>query len=851
MMSVALKGLLQRRVRALLTGLAVVIGVATIAGAYILTDTISGAFGKIFDTAYSGADAVVTAKPIVGFDPDSAPTVPASVLRSISARPDVAAASGQVVAQSGARLTTKAGKPIDTGTSPSFAFGIDPGQGDLSQVDLGAGRLATNQTEVVIDAETAQANGYTVGDSIGIQTDTGTRRFTIVGLGTLGGSSLGSATIAVFDLATAQKLLNRGDAVDEVLVRAQTGTSAATLTAAIASELPATLRARTGAEEASAQTKDVNDDLKFINYFLLTFAAIALFVGSFVIVNTMSITLNQRTRELATLRTLGASRRQVMRSVIIESFGIGVVASVIGLLAGIGLARGLRTVFSALDLELPSGDTVIATRTIAIALVVGTVVTVLASILPARRASRVAPVAAVREGSIPPPSAVARRAPLIGAAMGTVGAAALAWSMLGDFATRPRLVLMGAGLVAAFIGIAAFLPRIVAPLARLVGGPIARLVGEPGRLGRENTTRAPGRTASTAAALMIGLALMTFVAVLGSGLRDSSREALSGQIAATHVVSKTDGFVNLTPGTDRAVAAAPGVTSSTGVRSGVARIGDDDITVSGVDPTIIGQLMTVQWTTGSADTFSRLTDAEAIVQESFATKRKLAVGSSFTLTSSAGTTRTATVAGIYRPARFDSLLSPVVLTQTAFGKMVPRASDAFVLARVSGAADAGTTALTTALTDYPDATVATETAFVESRSKSINQLLNLLYVLLALSVIVSLFGMINTLALAVLERTREVGMLRAVGMSRRQVRSMIRAEGITTALIGAAMGLPIGVGLAALVTKALEDYDVGFSLPVFSLVMFTAAAIVLGVLASSLPGRRAAKLDVLKALHYE
>jgi putative ABC transport system permease protein len=847
----ALKGLARRKVRALLTGLAVIIGVATIAGSYILTDTIKGGFDDIFAAAYEGADAVVTPKTIVDGEVDNAPTIPASVLESLRSRPDVARASGSIASETGAQLTTKSGEQIDTRGAPSLALGVDPDATGLSQITLEDGRLARGDQEVVIDSETARENDYRVGDVIRIQTDQGTRPFTIVGLGSFGGSSLGSATIAVFDVPTAQALLNRGSAYDEITVEAKRGTSADALVAGIAPDLPQELQVRTGAGEAKANSDDIAGDLNIINYFLLTFAAIALFVGSFVIVNTLSITLAQRTREIATLRTLGATRRQVMRSVIAESFIIGMVASMVGLAAGIGLAQGLRATFSALGVDLPSGGTVISLRTIVVSLIVGTLVTVIASILPARRASRVAPVAAVREGAVITTASGSRRAALLGGVVGLLGVVGLVWSLLGDLATRPRLTLMGVGLAALFVGVAIFLPRLVRPLARLVGAPLGKLMGESGTLGRENAMRAPGRTASTAAALMIGLALMTFVAVLGSGLRDSGRTALEGQLTTTHVVSRESGFINMTPGIDRAAAGADGVEVATGVRSGSAKFGDEVVLVSGVDPTPIGQVLRVDWNQGSPETLRRLGDSQAVVNDDFAKDNALRVGSPFTVTSAAGVTQTFSVAGIYSPARFDSLLSPVVITQSAFGTLNPRPSDALILARMSGSSAEGRRSLAAALSDYPDAEVADTAGFVDERASGINQLLNLLYVLLALSVIVSLFGMLNTLALAVLERTREVGLLRAIGMSRRQTRRMIRAEGITTALIGAALGLPIGIGLAALVTKALEEYDVGFSIPVVSLGIFTVVAIILGVLAATLPGRRAAKQDVLKALHYE
>lgn len=851
MLSVALKGLAQRKLRAVLTGLAVILGVAMITGTYVLTDTISSAFGNIFQESYKGAGAVVTPKTIVNVDGAGTPTIAASELTRIRARSDVAAASGQVADDTGARLTDPAGKPIDTKGAPSLAFGLDPDLPQFSLMTIDQGRLARGPTEVAIDEGTATENGFAIGDTIGIQIDGATRPFTISGIGSFGGASIGSATVAAFEVSTAQTLLGREGAFDQIVASAKPGVSTEALTAGIARDLPSTMQVQSGPDEAKAESADASSDLSFVNYFLLTFAAIALFVGSFVIFNTLSITVAQRTRELATLRTLGASRRQVMRSVVAEAFVVGLGSSILGILAGVGLAKGLNALFVALDVDLPQAGMVLATRTVVVSLLVGTLVTVVASVLPARRASRVAPVTAVREGAELPRTALGRRAPLIGAIMGVLGVAGLTTSLLADMATRPRIILMVLGLVAAFIGIAAFMPRIVRPLTRVIGGTVARVGGESGRLGRENAMRNPTRTASTAAALMIGLALMTFVAVLGNGLRASDRNALRDQLSATHVISKSDGFENLTPGTDRTAATAAGAEIVSGVRATTGKVGADEVAMNGVDPATIGSVYRFDWDRGSDAVLTSLSGAGAVVSHDFAKDRNLAIGSSFTVQSASGATRTLRVAGTYLPKKFDSLMGDVVMTQATFGSLVPRASDSLVLAKLADAGDAGTTALSTALGAYPDGKVQTAAAFVESRAKGIDAMLNLLYVLLALSVVVSLFGMVNTLALAVIERIRELGLLRAVGMSRRQVRGMIRSEGVTTALIGATMGLPIGIGLAALVTRALDDYDVGFSIPLVSLVALTIVAIGAGILAAMAPGRRAARLDVLRALQYE
>ena len=850
MLSVALKGLAGRKLRALLTGLAVIIGVAMISGTYVLTDTITKAFDGIFDTSLKGTDAVVSGKKIVEFSNGGAPTVEAALVERIRALPSVADASGSVSDDSGAQLIDKRGKLINTQGAPAFAYGVDPSKPRFNALQLAAGRFASAANEVVIDPNAAKDHDFTVGDAIRISGRGPARPFTITGLATFGGaSSLGSATIAAFDTKTAQEFTGKVGRFDAISVAAKTGVSADKLSAEVATVLPDNAQVRSSTAEAKEQKKGISQGLGFIKNFLLAFAGVALFVGSFVIFNTLSITVAQRTREFATLRTLGASRRQVMGSVLAEGLFIGLVSSVLGILAGLGIAKGLNALFVAVGVDLPTAGTVLATRTIVVSLIVGTLVTVLASAIPARRATRVAPISAVREGATLDPTRLARRAPAIGAASAIVAAATLAYAVLGDVQVRPRMVLLVSGLVVLFLAVALVLPRLVGPLARFVGSPSRRLGGVSGRLGLENSIRNPGRTASTAAALMIGLALMTFVAVLGNGLRKSSTNALSKQISATHVVSRQDGFINLTAGASEAAAQVPGVEVAAGIRSDIAKAANQEITTSGVTSVAFAKVYNFKWESGSNGALERLTRDGALVSKDFATRHRLAIGSTFPLLSGSGRKAQLTVAGVFQPSKFDSLVGDVVVTTASFDGVFAKPTDALTLLRLSD--PQATLPLTAALAEYPESNVRTASAFVKKRAAGVNQLLNLLYVLLALSVIVSLLGVVNTLALSVIERTREIGMMRAVGMSRGQVRGMIRQEGIITALIGAAMGLTLGLGLAALITRALREYDVAFSVPVVPLVAFVIASVFMGILAATMPGRRAARTDILKALHYE
>lgn len=848
MIAMALRGLATRKLRSAMVAFAVVLGVAMIAGSLVLTDTIRGAFTSIYSKAYASSDVVISGKPVVEFSQAGDPTLPQALLSRVRAVDGVETAAGGISDDFGARLTDKKGKLVST-TSPTMAFGFDGVDAAMSGLQLGTGRWATAANEVVLDVGSAKRLGYATGDSVRIVGTARTATFRVVGTATIGGSSkIGGATIAAFDLATAQELTGKAGQLDEISVSAKPGTTPEQLVARIEPLLPDTAQANTSAQEQASDVADVDGALGIIRQFLLAFAGIALFVGAFVIFNTLSITVAQRTRELATLRLIGASRRQIRRSVVAEGAIIGVIGSVVGLGAGIGLAKGLNALFSAAGLDLPTAGTVIQGRTIFWSLAVGTVVTVVASLVPATRATRIAPTAAVREG-LPAEGHGRRLSTIIGAGALASGAVVVATALLVDgFETRPRMVTLAAGLIALFLGLGLVLPRIVTRIASIVGAPSAAFFGEAGRLGRDNAVRNPARTAATAAALMVGLALISAVAALGQGLRTSDREALTREINATHVVSADDVFTTLPTEIGREIAAAPGVTSTTSLRQDGARDSVGELTVTGVDPATATGLVNLKWSVGSNATLANLGVDQALLSESRATSAKLGVGDSLRLTTSGGSTLTLRVAGIYRPSRFDSILGPVVITQTAFDANFPRAADALTLVQATGAPEAATASLESALADAPNATVRTSADWVIARSKSIDTILNLLYVLLGLSVAIALLGMVNTLALSVMERTRELGTLRAVGASRRQLRRMVRHESIVVALIGAAVGVPLGVGLAALVTEALSDYDVSLSIPITGLVVITAVAVIAAVVAASGPARRAAKVQVVSAL---
>jgi putative ABC transport system permease protein len=850
MTGVALKGLVTRRLRAALTALAIVLGVAMVSGSFVLTDTISKAFDTIFASSYSHTDAVVSGRNLVDYSNGGNATVSQALLERIRRMPDVEAASGALIDLNGdsthATLIGRDGKAIQSNGNPTFGFGIEPSQSRFNPLKLKEGRWAAGPHEIVIDSETAKKHHFAVGDTIGVAARGPKERFRIVGTATYGDvQSLGGATIAIFSIPTAQRLLDlRGYSV--ISVAARPGTSSGTLVSELKREVPATAQVRTAKEQANEDKKGVSSFISIIRGFLLGFGGIALFVGAFVIFNTLSITVAQRTRELATLRTLGASRRQVLRSVVLESLAIGLSASVIGLFLGFGLAKGLSSLFGSLGLSLPEASPVYATRTFVVSLVVGVLVTMLAGFVPSLRATRVPPIAAVREGAV-----IQRRkrlGPVAGVVLFGIASALIAYATLGGhLGSGTSLLALAGGTLLGLLGVAGFAPVLVTALAGVIGIPAKRLGGAAGTLATENATRNPARTAATAAALMIGLALVSFVAVLAKGVHGSIDRAINEQVTADWVVTSQNGWSAFPAGAGRAVAKTPGVELTSDIRSDRGRIGKANVNVNGVDPASIASVYRFGWKQGSNATLAKINGRGALVKQAFAKKHHLAVGDGFTLRSPTGKPVRLTVVGVFQPPRVMELLGGVVVSQETFDRTFSRPSNALTLIKGSPTQ----AALDRALAAFPDAKAQTQAAYVKAQSSFINTLLNLLYVLLALSVIVSLFGMVNTLVLSVFERTRELGMLRAVGMTRRQARRMVRHESVITALIGAALGLPLGIMLAAAVTHALGKYGVTFSLPVASLVIFAVAAMIASVLAAIAPARRASRLNVLEALQYE
>ncbi|TCC22726.1 ABC transporter permease [Kribbella speibonae] len=885
MIRFALQGLLARKLRTALTAIGIVLGVSLISGTYVLTDSISSAFDSIFSQNYKNTDAAITGKSAFDLSEDGTQTAPpfaADLLQKVRDLPEVGAAGGAVSGE--AQLIGKDGKAIVFGGAPNLGFSVDPSLPQFNSLTLVKGAWPA-AGEVVIDTKTAAEKGFQAGDTIGVQARGAVEPTRISGLVSFGAvSSIGGATLAGFDLGTAQRLFDKTGKLDQILIAAKQGVDRPQLLAAVQKILPPATQVRSAEDQAAEDAAGTSAFLSFLQTFLLVFGGIALFVGSFVIANSLSITIAQRTREFATLRTLGAARKQILGTVVLEALVTGIVSAVAGLFLGLAIATGLFKLFDAIGFTLPNNGLVFRTRTVVVALIVGVVVTVLASLRPAMRATRVPPIAAVREGAALPPGRFHRYRSAGAVVVAVVGVGTILAGLFVDgLATRTLLILLGLGVLLLFIGIAAFSARLVRPMAA-VSDPVARwsvvvltaiawpfvlfplwlirrLFGRraefPGvlpdrpavTLGGQNSRRDPRRTASTAAALMIGLALVTLVATLGAGIIKPFEDAVDKISSSDYAITAQNNFSPLPPTVAAAAAKVPSVTELTSVRAGQARAFDKTISVTAIDDTA-PKLLRFDWRSGSQASLSELGADGAIVDSGYADEHSLALGSTFQLQTVTGKLLQLTVRGVFKPPAGGSPFGNVTISTGTFDSTTTQPQNIYSFLSIEGGVTpANTDALNAALASFPNAKAVTIEQFKDNQTDGIKSLLNVLYVLLALSVLVSLFGIVNTLVLTVFERTRELGMLRAIGLTRGQVKRMIRQESVMTALIGAVIGIVLGLVLASLLAARLDE--ISFTVPAGQLVAFAVVSVVVGIIAAIWPARRAAKLDPLEALQYE
>jgi len=845
----ALKSLWARRIRALTTILAVTIGVAFVAGTYILTDTTFAAFDEIFEDSLAKTDVVITAKEEVRQETGEVPSFKASVLPEVKRVDGVRVAVGQIFT-SGAFFDAE-NEQIGTKFAPKFITSDLPES--LETQTYEAGHPPRDAKEAALDESAAKEAGLGLGDTLKLASVERVASYEIVGLTKLGSASWGGASVAGLTLPEAQRITGKRGEFDQVLIAAADGVSEETLKQRVQDAVGnPSLLVETAKENAERNSDQIRDDLGFLRIALLVFAFVALFVGAFLIFNTFSITVAQRIKEFGMLRTLGAGRGQILTSVIVEALAIGILGALVGLAGGYAIAVGLNALFVAIGIDLPTTALVTKDRTIVISLLIGIGVTLISSLVPALRATRVPPIAALLALELPR----SRRRGIVYAGLAVLLSAAglglVLAGLFGDASGGSAAGLMGAGAVAVLLGVSLFSPRLVRPLASLAGRPLQLFRRLIGRLARENTQRNPSRTAVTAAALMIGLAVVAFVTVFAAGIKSSIATAVDESFQGELVLQNTDGFSPISPQAAGVARGVPGVDLVSTVRAAQAKVVDGGKQrVSALAPDA-AEVLTIDWTEGGPGVLRRLTDEQVIVDKSLAGDEGLDVGDRIRFLTQIGKRPNLEVVGEFEDKA--ELLGGAIVTQGLMASQFDQRDDFLDFIKLSPGADAEKVqaALVKAMDrEFPVVEVRNQQELKENQEEQINQLLGLIYALLALAVIVSLFGIANTLALSIHERRRELGMLRAIGMSRRQVRTMIRYEAVITALIGAILGMIIGLVFAALIAQPLKDEGFTLSYPVGQLIVLLVFAGFAGVLAAIGPARRASRLDVLESLQYE
>jgi putative ABC transport system permease protein len=842
MTRLTLRSLLSHKLRLALSALAIVLGVAFVAGTMIFTDTLSRTFDDLFDS--TAAD--VNVAPKIAFDTgltgaggtSAVVPVPQSVVDTLTSVDGVAAVAG-VIQVAGVYVLDRDGDVVSTGGAPGIGVNWTAAE-SLNPAKITDGRAPARAGEIALDTETVASTGYQVGDTVTVLTPGPRVEATLVGIfrfGTTGGAA--GASLTAFDTVTAQRLLGEPGKFSGVAVGAAQGVTDDVLKQRVVQALGEGYDVKTQQEQASSLSTALKDQLSFFNVILFVFAGVALFVGTFIILNTFSMLVAQRSKELALLRALGASRRQVTRLVLAEAFMLGLVGATVGLGAGFGIAAALRALFATFGLTL-DGGLVFNSKTIIWSYAIGVLVTMIAAYVPARRAARTSPVAAMR-GEVTAPERSLRRRTVAGAALGVIGVVALIMSSVGAASAMSWVGLAACTLV---IGAITLSPALAQVFLRTAGAVLPRLWGRIGHLARENALRNPRRTAATASALMVGLALVTGFGILGASTNASVDKLITQGLRADFVISTAVGLPFTTEVADR-IAEVGGVATVMQHRFGTVQVDGDQAFLTAVDAAALDETVTLTYVAGST---AGLPGNGILVDQTNALSHGWSVGDDVQVLLPNGMTLDLTVGGIYEPNQvIGSLVVPLETYESAGGP----ALDQFVYVDLVEGASAGTvrTALEAVVADYPVVTLKDQAEFRAELKGQVDQMLLLINALLVLSVLIAVLGIINTLALAVIERTREIGLLRAVGMARSQLRRMIRLESVIISLYGAILGMGLGVVLGVALTRSLSAQGIDVvSVPLARLGMFLAVAVVIGVLAALWPARRAAHLQVLDAI---
>jgi putative ABC transport system permease protein len=847
MLRASWKSLLGRKLRLFMSAFAIILGVSFVSGSLIFTDTLGKAFSGIVDTV---GDVVVRPDTVSG-DFDSAPssaTLPGSMVRDLASVPGAARSDGNVTDPT-TFVVSKKGKLIGGQGAPGLGLSYNdaPTAAGEPPAFIKQGRWPDRKGEIVLDTLTAERAGYRIGDEVTLATSSPTPlvRATLVGVAEFK-SGLVGATLTFFDTKTAQEMYLGGkDAYTDAWVTAKDGVSQEDLAKAVQAKLPAGYEAVTGTAVAKESQNSINQALSFINTFLLIFAGIALFVGSFLIINTFSILVAQRSRELALFRALGAARRQVTRSVLFEAFVVGLVGATLGLGLGFVLALGIKALFATFGLDLSGSPLVFEWSTAMWSYAVGLLVTMVAAYLPARRAGRMPPVAAMRDDVALPESALRWRL-LVGTVLMVGGLVA---GYLGAFTDIDHSAYyVGGGVFGLLLGVALTSPVIGRPVIAACGFVYRRLFRTVGVMAEQNAIRNPRRTAATASALMIGLTLVSMMSVFGASAKASVDKSINENFVADYVVSNAIGQP-FSSSITADVAKVPGVEVATPLRYTVFKSGGDTKFAAAIDPATFGRAVPVEVLKGK---ISDLTGNTVMLTDKSAKELGVGLGDTVKASVAAGKEGTFRVAAIYRSMEaMDIPVLTSLATATANGR--PQQDSLTFVVREPGADKAAIeSGIEKVIADLPTVTLKDQDAFAAEQRKPIDQLLYMIYALLGLAVVIAVLGIINTLALSVIERTREIGLLRAVGLSRRQLRTMLRLESVAIALLGAVLGVVLGLAAGWGLQRSLADDGIEvLSIPVAQLAIFVALAGVVGVLAALWPGRRASRLDVLRAITTE
>ncbi|MGW0150780.1 ABC transporter permease [Streptomyces sp. NPDC003333] len=850
----SLRNFFAHKGRMALSAVAVLLSVAFVCGTLVFTDTMNTTFDKLF--AVTSSDVSVSPKDAEDED-DGAGTgrpasLPASVVEQVASAEGVKKAEGAVTSMN-VTVVNADNKNMGSSTgAPTLAGNWT--ENDLRSMEITSGHAPRGPTEVMVDADTADKHDLKLGDELRTIAATGDIRAKIVGIASWKVTNPGAAVV-YFDTETSQRaLLGATGRFTQVSVTAADGVSDTQLKRNVAQALDGSYKIQTAKENADENRKDVGEFMDIIKYAMLGFAGIAFLVGIFLIINTFSMLVAQRTREIGLMRAIGSSRRQVNRSVLVEALLLGFVGSVLGVGAGVGIAVGLMKLMSMAGMNLSTDDLTVKTTTPVVGLILGVVVTVLAAYLPARRAGKVSPMAALRDAGTPADGRAGRVRGLIGLVLTGAGAAALYAAATADKASDGALML-GGGVVLSLIGFVVIGPLLAGGVVRVISAVLLRAFGPVGRMAERNALRNPRRTGATGAALMIGLALVACLSVVGSSMVASATSELDKSVGADFIVQSQQ--QPIVPQAEKAMEDTPGLAHVTRYKSVDATLTSpdgrtDDSGVTAADPTYAEDLRR----TTTQGTLSAAYGKDAMsVGSDYAKKHGVRVGDTITVAFKGGETAKLKVAAITdddtaidQGARY---LSIDTLRQYLPADRVPQNVIMFAKAE-DGKQEAAYAALKKALDPYPQYQVRDQTDYKEELKDQVGQLLNMVYGLLALAIIVAVLGVVNTLALSVVERTREIGLLRAIGLSRRQLRRMIRMESVVIALFGALLGLGLGMGWGATAQRllALEGLDV-LEIPWGTIAGVFVGSAFVGLFAALVPAFRAGRMNVLNAIATE